>query len=62
MEDAVIKEFVPRYDGVLLEGEEKYLKLENLLYGFEHPNLMDCKIGCRYVAWSGCRCWMIVLI
>ena len=50
-EDLVeFKKFVPQYFGTEDIDGHKYLVLENLLTGYEHPNLLDCKIG--KVTWT----------
>uniref|UniRef100_H3BF62 Kinase n=1 Tax=Latimeria chalumnae TaxID=7897 RepID=H3BF62_LATCH len=46
MED-VLKPYVPTYHGVVEEGTQKYIQMEDLLTGLEGPSIMDCKIGVR---------------
>lgn len=44
----VLRPFVPEYKGkVVLEEDETYLELEDLLANFETPCVMDIKIGVR---------------
>ena len=46
--------FVPQLDSVIVEDGIEYLKIANLLSQFEMPNVMDCKIGCRFA-----RCYRL---
>lgn len=39
--------FVPQYRGVVVNEGQEFVQMENLLNGFENPNVMDCKIGSR---------------
>ncbi|XP_065144439.2 inositol-trisphosphate 3-kinase A [Paramisgurnus dabryanus] len=45
-EDALYS-FVPSYYGVVDRDGELFLKMKDLLAGFESPNVMDCKMGMR---------------
>lgn len=45
-----LRSFVPQYFGTEQIDNTPYLVLENLLTGFDHPNLLDCKIG--KVTWT----------
>ena len=40
-----LQQFVPNYYGLEKINDKNYLILENLLQGYEHPNILDCKIG-----------------
>jgi len=42
-----IREFVPEFHGVHQDGEQKFIRIANLLHDFQHPRVMDVKIGCR---------------
>jgi hypothetical protein len=44
------RDFVPKYFGTKEISGQTYLILENLLTGFDHPNILDCKIG--KVTWT----------
>ena len=48
--DDPLKPFVPEFGGVEVEHGIEFLQLSNLLSFFEQPNVMDCKVGCRFVA------------
>lgn len=39
--------FVPGYHGVVQKDGESFLHMTDLLATFEHPNVMDCKMGVR---------------
>ncbi|EDQ92745.1 uncharacterized protein MONBRDRAFT_30714 [Monosiga brevicollis MX1] len=39
--------FVPAYDGVIMTNGKGYLKLQNLVAGCSHANIMDVKMGVR---------------
>jgi 1D-myo-inositol-triphosphate 3-kinase len=39
---------VPECTGIVERDGVEYLQLRNLLYGFNNPSVMDCKIGFRY--------------
>ena len=39
------RRFIPQYYGTKEINGEKYLILENLLKGYDHPSIFDCKIG-----------------
>ena len=41
--------FVPNCAGSIEKDGHEYLQLQNLLYGFKTPSVMDCKIGLRSV-------------
>lgn len=45
-EDALLP-FVPGYHGVVEKDEDYYLHMTDLLVNFDHPNVMDCKMGVR---------------
>jgi len=42
-----IKKFLPKYLGAANFDGKDYIILENLHYGYDHPNLIDCKVGKR---------------
>lgn len=42
-----LKLFVPGYHGVVEKDGESFLHMSDLLVSFEHPNVMDCKMGVR---------------
>lgn len=39
--------YVPGYHGVIEKDGESFLHMTDLLANFEHPNVMDCKMGVR---------------
>ena len=39
--------FVPGYHGVVEKDGEAFLHMTDLLTDFDHPNVMDCKMGVR---------------
>jgi 1D-myo-inositol-tetrakisphosphate 5-kinase/inositol-polyphosphate multikinase len=45
-----LREIVPHYYGTEEIDGKTFIVLENLLTGYEHPNLLDCKIG--KVTWT----------
>lgn len=44
-----LKPFVPQYHGLVTRGEDRYIRLEDLLSGLRKPVIMDCKMGVRLV-------------
>ena len=42
---ADFKELAPRFYGVEHRDGSDYVVMENLLLGYDHPNIMDCKLG-----------------
>ncbi|XP_010737481.3 inositol-trisphosphate 3-kinase B-like [Larimichthys crocea] len=42
-----LKPFVPQYHGLVTRGEDRYIRLEDLLSGLRKPVIMDCKMGVR---------------
>ena len=38
---------VPKFMGICQQDDEHYIELQNLLQGFDDPNVMDIKIGTR---------------
>ncbi|XP_023684006.1 inositol-trisphosphate 3-kinase A [Paramormyrops kingsleyae] len=42
-----LQDFVPKYHGVTERDGEAYLQLTDLLYDFDGPSVMDCKMGVR---------------
>ncbi|XP_023649895.2 inositol-trisphosphate 3-kinase B [Paramormyrops kingsleyae] len=46
MHDSLCR-FVPQYYGVTSRGNERYMRLEDLLSGKSFPVIMDCKMGVR---------------
>lgn len=40
-----LKQIVPRFYGVQEREGHSYVTLENLLIGYDHANIMDCKMG-----------------
>jgi len=44
------RKFVPYFYGVEIINNKNYIVLENVLFGYEHPNVLDCKIG--KVTWT----------
>lgn len=40
-----LKQFLPKYYGIDVVDNQKVLKLENLMYSFNEPCVMDLKIG-----------------
>lgn len=45
-----LKCHVPEYKRHVMEGDDLFLEMQDLLQEFEHPAfVMDCKIGTRYV-------------
>jgi hypothetical protein len=46
IEDMIeFREFVPHFFGAEITEEKSYVVLENLLWGCENANIIDCKIG-----------------
>merc|ERR1711871_162621 len=45
--NASLRRSVPRYGGVCYHHGVQYLKLENILAGFQNPCIMDIKIGTK---------------
>ncbi|XP_028395962.1 inositol-trisphosphate 3-kinase A-like [Dendronephthya gigantea] len=43
----VLRPYVPEYKREVLNHDESYLVLQDLLFGFESPSVMDCKMGVR---------------
>ncbi|XP_013915980.1 PREDICTED: inositol-trisphosphate 3-kinase A-like [Thamnophis sirtalis] len=43
----VLRPFVPAYHGVAEVGGERYIQMDDLLRGLQHPSIMDCKMGTR---------------
>jgi 1D-myo-inositol-tetrakisphosphate 5-kinase/inositol-polyphosphate multikinase len=39
------KTLAPRFYGIEEREGNKYVVMENLLLGYDHPNIMDCKLG-----------------
>uniref|UniRef100_H2Z943 Kinase n=1 Tax=Ciona savignyi TaxID=51511 RepID=H2Z943_CIOSA len=48
--DMTLRNFAPRFHGIVDNNGEKYTQMEDLLLPFDSPSLMDCKMGIRYVA------------
>ncbi|CAL8356731.1 unnamed protein product [Merluccius merluccius] len=42
-----LRPFVPQYHGLLTQGEERFIRMEDLLDGLTRPIIMDCKMGIR---------------
>uniref|UniRef100_A0A671X6E2 Kinase n=1 Tax=Sparus aurata TaxID=8175 RepID=A0A671X6E2_SPAAU len=42
-----LRPFVPQYHGLVTRGEQRYIRLEDLLSGLRRPVIMDCKMGVR---------------
>ncbi|KAG7517501.1 inositol-trisphosphate 3-kinase A-like [Solea senegalensis] len=42
-----LRPFVPQYHGIITRGEQRYMRLEDLLKGLKRPVIMDCKMGVR---------------
>lgn len=40
-----LKALAPRYFGIEERNGNKYIVLENLLFGYDYPNIIDCKLG-----------------
>nr|XP_043897074.1 inositol-trisphosphate 3-kinase B [Solea senegalensis] len=40
-----LRPFVPQYHGIITRGEQRYMRLEDLLKGLKRPVIMDCKMG-----------------
>lgn len=47
LRDDVLRPFVPGYLGLVEKDGESFLQMTDLLATFDHPNVMDCKIGVR---------------
>ncbi|CAF2382501.1 unnamed protein product [Rotaria sp. Silwood2] len=48
LQNDILKDFVPKYNGIVKDEEEKhYIEIEDLLASFHDPCIMDCKIGVR---------------
>lgn len=45
--DVYASKVIPRFFGVRDAGSDYYIELQDLLHGFNEPNVMDVKIGCR---------------
>ncbi|KAG8143712.1 hypothetical protein E2320_000918 [Naja naja] len=42
-----LQPYVPAYYGMVEHDGEPYIRMEDLLCGFENPSIMDCKMGVR---------------
>ncbi|XP_037550438.1 inositol-trisphosphate 3-kinase A [Nematolebias whitei] len=47
LRDDELRPFVPGYHGVVEKDGESFLQMTDLLASFDHPNVMDCKMGVR---------------
>ncbi|XP_041827798.1 inositol-trisphosphate 3-kinase A [Melanotaenia boesemani] len=47
LKDDTLLHFVPEYHGVVEKDGEFFLHMTDLLTNFNHPNVMDCKMGVR---------------
>ena len=50
LQNDVLKDFVPKYNGIVKDEEGKckdFIEMEDLLSSFHKPCIMDCKIGVR---------------
>uniref|UniRef100_A0A3Q3A0V5 Kinase n=1 Tax=Kryptolebias marmoratus TaxID=37003 RepID=A0A3Q3A0V5_KRYMA len=47
LRDDELRPFVPGYHGVVEKDGESFLQMTDLLVNFDHPNVMDCKMGVR---------------
>ncbi|CAF0879944.1 unnamed protein product [Rotaria sp. Silwood1] len=48
LQNDLLKDFVPKYNGTVTDEEGKhYIEMEDLLASFQDPCIMDCKIGVR---------------
>lgn len=47
LRDDVLLPFVPGYHGTVEKDGESFLHMTDLLANFDHPNVMDCKMGVR---------------
>ncbi|CAG5866465.1 unnamed protein product [Menidia menidia] len=47
LRDDALLPFVPGYHGVVEKDGESFLHMTDLLANFNHPNVMDCKMGVR---------------
>lgn len=48
LQNDILKDFVPKYNGTVKDDEGKlYIEMEDLLASFHEPCIMDCKIGVR---------------
>uniref|UniRef100_H2Z944 Kinase n=1 Tax=Ciona savignyi TaxID=51511 RepID=H2Z944_CIOSA len=45
--DMTLRNFAPRFHGIVDNNGEKYTQMEDLLLPFDSPSLMDCKMGIR---------------
>lgn len=45
--DLYASKVIPKFFGVRQTADEFYVELQDLLHGFNQPNVMDVKIGCR---------------
>eukprot|EP00041_Stephanoeca_diplocostata_P036249 m.1312780 g.1312780 ORF g.1312780 m.1312780 type:complete len:830 (-) comp24830_c0_seq20:2177-4666(-) len=43
----VLAEFTPEYRGIVTKDGKEFIQLQNLLFGFDSPSGMDCKMGFR---------------
>ncbi|CAH8480689.1 unnamed protein product [Heterobilharzia americana] len=47
LQSDTLRSFVPKYQGEKLLDGERFLRMQDLLYNFKTPSVMDCKIGQR---------------
>jgi hypothetical protein len=48
LQNDILKDFVPKYNGMVKDEEGKsFIEMEDLLASFHEPCIMDCKIGVR---------------
>ncbi len=48
LQNDVLKDFVPKYNGIVKDEDFKdFIEMEDLLSSFHKPCIMDCKIGVR---------------